>query len=275
MSGEREIAMHGRRRAGLSLIGLVVALGCLVILFALGLTALNRAMTGGGTASKGTVRSMSDQLSLYALYQSMAAGALDHDGRFIVPSELVGDGDAAVDITANLYSAMVMENYISPEQLISANEFSPYVEADTDYNYRGYDAVGAVFWDGGFVADLEVLSNVSFAHMPLYGKRFERYWGSGLGPHTALVGNRGPKDGKEDPESYTYGRDGRWAGHIVLGDGHIEHLRSFVAGSVFYRGEGAARADNIFAVEDGLEGIDAILSFTKRMTEDGPELQHD
>jgi hypothetical protein len=35
------------------------------------------------------------------------------------------------------------------------------------------------------------------------------------------------------------------------------------------------RPDNIFAMESGPRGADAILSFTKAMTDEGPQLQFD
>lgn len=267
--------MHRHRRRAYTLVGLLVALACLAILFAIGLTALNKAGTGGGSTTKSSVNSFTDQMALASLYQSMSVAALDNDGRFIVPSEVAGSDDPALNTTANLYSAMVAQEYIMPAQLVSANEYSPYVEADDDYDFFSYQPALGSYWDPDFVADLEVRSNVSYAHMPLYGERLRRYWGAGFDPNEPLIGNRGPEDGKEDPDSHTYGRYARWGGHVVFGDGSIRYLQGFVPPKVSYVRDGTIWPDNIFSVDDGLDGTDAILAFTKAMTEDGPQLQFD
>ena len=49
-----------QRHRGLSLVGLLVTMVCLVALFAIGLSSLNKAVTGEGSAVEGTVRSRSE-----------------------------------------------------------------------------------------------------------------------------------------------------------------------------------------------------------------------
>jgi prepilin-type processing-associated H-X9-DG protein len=111
--------------------------------------------------------------------------------------------------------------------------------------------------------------------VPLYGRRLSRHWRFTAGSRTAVMGNRGPRDGIDDPSSYTYGRDGRWAGHVVFGDGHVEFLESFVPPGML-DGSGSERLqDNLFAMEEGASGGDAILTFTRIMEHDGPVIQHD
>ena len=90
-----------------------------------------------------------------------------------------------------------------------------------------------------------------------------------------LLGNRGPKDGIENPNSFSYGRNGVWGGSMIFGDGHIEFISVFTPQGVYYESGREALPDNIFAVEDGPDGIDSVLSFTKKMTREGPELQYD
>jgi hypothetical protein len=46
--------MH-QTRTGYSMIGMLITLVCIVILFSIGMSALNRAMTGEGSALRGTV----------------------------------------------------------------------------------------------------------------------------------------------------------------------------------------------------------------------------
>lgn len=267
---------HGSRRA-YSLIGLLVTLVCIVVLFAIGMSALNKAVTGEGSVQPGTVRSVEDQLALTALAQSMVANADQGSRRsdFIRPSALTPDQDPALDTTASLFSVMVAKRYISPKQLLSGNEYNPYVEVDDDYDYTAYQPASGQYWDPGFMADLDDLSNTSFAHMPLIGERMERFWQASFDSTFPLVGNRGPRDGVYDPDSYTLGADGTWAGHLVFGDGHVEFIDTFTpAGLVFERGRETV-ADNVFAMEDGPDGADAVISFTRSMGEAGPELQHD
>ncbi|MDY7107452.1 MAG: type II secretion system protein [Planctomycetota bacterium] len=267
--------MQRAHERGMSLIGLLVVFVCIVILGVISLTALNKSITGEGSAQENTVRSVQDKMNLYAIHQALVANAIDNDGRFLTPSVLAGSNDRSLDTTANLFSAMVMHYGVRPEMLISGNEYNGYVVQDMDYDHRAYDPRAGVYWDPSFEADLERGSNVSFAHVPLFGDRFEKNWQTAMSSSFPILGNRGPKDGIHDPTSWTYGRNGTWGGHIVFGDGHIEFTNSFTPGSVFFERRGQRFADNIFAVEDGMDGADAILSFTKEMTREGPVLQFD
>jgi hypothetical protein len=258
-----------------SLVGLLITMGCIVVLFAVLMTAMNRSVTGEGSARLNTVRSMEDQLRLVALVQAMNVHAAENRDRYLVPSTLAGSDDRGLNTTANLFSAMVALRYVRPEDLISANEYSGFVEPCWDYDYRAYSPVNGRYWDPSFKADLRDLSHVSFAHPPLHGERHERYWRATMSGTFPIFGNRGPKDGVENPQSATYGRSGQWGGHLAFGDGHVEFITTFSPpGSVWERG-GTSRPDNVFALEDGPGGSDAILAFTRRMTRDGPELQWD
>ncbi len=262
-------------RYGFSLLGLLVTLVCIVILMTILMTTANRAITGEGSAVSGTVRSTQDQVILFSLYQSLTVQAMDHDGVFLTPSELVGDGQWSHDTTASFYSALVAQNYINPEQLISGNEYSPFVEVDEDYDFSVYQPGRGIHWDPNFQADLDNISNVSFAHMPMYGERYDRHWHSEADPHVVLFGSRGPKDGIDDPTSYTYGQNGQWGGTIVYGDGRIEFTTSFTPSKAFFEASGGMKPDNIFAADDGIGGVDSLLAFTRKMQESGPELQYD
>ena len=173
---------------------MLITMACIVVLFAISMNAMNKAVTGQGSTVKGTVRSTQDQINFYALYQSLMVNAMDNDGRFITPGEMGGGNDPSKNTTANLFSAMVADNYMTTGQLISGNEFNPGVYADDDYNHYAYDPAAGVFWDESFVADLDQDSNVSFAHMPLHGERFRRFWQSHSPSGVALIGNRGPRD---------------------------------------------------------------------------------
>ncbi len=263
---------------GFSLIGMLLAVAIMLVLGVVMLNSVNKGVTGAGSAGRGTVASFEDTQYLYSLFGSLTAAAQGNEGRYITPGELTGfrDGrDGRDNTTANLFSAMIANHYTVPGQLISGNEYSPNVVVDEDYDYTAYRPATGTYWDPGFVADLAVESNDSFAHVPLYGQRLRRYWRFTTGARTPLLGNRGPKGGVDDPDSHTYGRNGRWAGHVVFGDGHIDFIETFTPAGLFLSSAGERRPDNIFDMEEGPEGLDAILSFTRKVTPDGPDLQHD
>ncbi len=261
-------------RRAFSLIGMLIALGCMLLLSVILMNSLNQAVTGAGNVKQGTVRSVQDQMYLNALSQSLHVGAGQSRGWFLVPSELDGSGDSAANTTAALYSAMVMANYSPPQQLVSANEYSLQVQIDTDYDHAMYDPMNGVYWDPSFTADLVTGSNVSFAHTPMFGERIERSWTtSSVMP---IIGSRGPEGGVHDPGSMTYGRAGVWGGHILHADGAITFESSFTPTGLYYETpDGQMLPDNLYAAELGPDGADALLGFTKRIDPDGPVLQWD
>lgn len=273
MSHAQSIPLH--RRAGFSIVGMLVTMVCMVVLFAIMMTSLSKVTTGQGSQQGGTVRSMQDELNLYALYQSMAVHANENKGEYLVPSEIVGGKDTSLNNTANLFSAMVMKEFTTPHQLIAGNEYSGYVDEKTDYDFSLYNPNKRIFWDPTFQADLAKLSNTSYAHMPLFGERFRKQWKSTMDTSFPLVGNRGPKDGVNSTQSMACGKNGIWGGHIAFGDGHIVFVNTPTPSGVVFQRNGQNYSDNIFIMDDGAAGVDAIISFTKTMGKNGPELQFD
>jgi hypothetical protein len=143
------------------------------------------------------------------------------------------------------------------------------------YNYNAYDPIRGSFWDESFRADLQRESHTSFAHMPLFGERYERGWKANFDRGALIIGTRGPKDGIHDPDSLTVGRNQQWGGHVVFGDGSITFTHSFHHPRATITVDGEPRYDNLFAMETGPLGDDAILAFTIEQTEDGPVVQFD
>jgi type II secretory pathway pseudopilin PulG len=267
--------MHEQHR-GFSLIGLLITVVCIIVLFTISMSALNRAVTGNGSAVSGTVRSTQDMIYLRSLHLAMMTASNEtRRGRFPVPSMIAQSDDWSLNTTANLYSSMIAGNYISPDILISGNEYSPHVERISYYDYTAYNPTRGEYWDRGFQADLASRSHVSFAHMPLFGERYERHWQATSTRRGVLIGNRGPRDGIDDPQSYSYGRSGVWGGHVLYSDGSIEFYQTFTPPGLTFERHGHVEQDNLFAMDDGPDGVDAILSFTREMTRSGPVLQHD
>ena len=269
--------MHRQNRSAFSMVGMLITLVCMVVLFTILMTSLNKVKTGEGSQHEMTVDSFQDKLYLDSLFKSMLVYANDNKGKFIVPGEMAGPGqvDPTLNTTANLFSAMVMQNYAPCKQLISGNEYSGYVQEKTNYNFAAHNPGEGVFWDQTFQADLAKESNVSFAHMPLSGERFDKYWRNTLDGTIAILGNRGPSGGDCSQSKYACGRDNIWRGHMVYGDGHITFIENPVVGRVFNKKHGVEQQDNLFAMETGAPGIDSVIAFTRSMTKDGPELQFD
>lgn len=230
---------------------------------------------------------MKDGTQIREIHQAMIIFAREFEGGFprpglihrlpvpdlgVVPGR--GEEDITQNTTANLFSVMVMQNYMEPEVLISPLERNPNVSMreGSTYNWDLYDPLSGVNWDTGFMADLSKQSHASYAHMPLFGLRDETEWKETFNSKFPVIGSRGPRGGVIDRRSYTCPK-GQWRGNICYNDNHVavENSVSPITRVV----EGVEVPDNIFAMEDGPNGGDAILSFTRTMTEDGPELQHD
>ena len=126
-----------------TLIGIMVSMVIMLVLSVLLLNGLNDATTGQKSAKVGTVASLKDKQYLRGLFQGMAYSHNDLSGSrnsyYLTPSIVAGDDDISHNTTANLYSAMIIQRYTVPQNLISGNEFSPYINPDEDYNMHAYD----------------------------------------------------------------------------------------------------------------------------------------
>jgi prepilin-type processing-associated H-X9-DG protein len=265
--------MYSDRHEGFSLVGMLFTLACILVLGVILMNSMNTAVTGGGKTTSGSVHSMEDKLVLSRIQQSLIIYSNDDRNQmFPVPSRISGSGDITENTTAALFSVMVMNDYVSTDMLISANEHSEYVWADDDYN-RNLPA--GMYWDSSFAADLDRLSNTSFAHVPLFDQRLRKQWTATLDSRMPTIGNRGPRLGVPSIDSYACDEDGVWRGHVVFGDGHVEYFTTTSPPNLTYGRSGSQQPDNIFVMEEGERGNDVILSFTLEMTEDGPILQHD
>lgn len=252
-------------RRGFSIIGLLVSVACMLALTAIlleGMSSGGAAVgTGGGKGRGGVMGSamgLTDSLNLSQVYQTLHArrASSPREG-FPHPSKYTND--PSDDTSAALWSLMLAQNMFQPKMLVSALD-GGYVEEYERYDFGAIDPGDGYYWDPGFSADLHDVSNVSFAHVPLHGRRKEHWTGWKMDSSFPLIGNRGPEDGVESYDSVTC-PDGRWQGAVVFGDGHVATLKG--AGS-FQGGR-----DNLFMLEeDG--GSDAMLGFTESMRSSGP-----
>ncbi|MCZ6852091.1 MAG: hypothetical protein O7F17_10670, partial [Planctomycetota bacterium] len=202
---------------------------CIVILFAIALPLANR--------YRRDRLFMNDIAQLKEIHQAWIAFANDNKGRYAVPGLIdrrpdpilgdmdgTGPEDSSLNTTANLYSAMIAQDYFNPDTFISTFERNPLVTEDRDYDFSAYDPPNDVYWDPTFVADLETGSNVSYAHMPLVGNRRVLQWRISGDANVAVLGNRGPADGVAAADSYSCRKNGSWLGSLVFNDNHLETL---------------------------------------------------
>ncbi|MCZ6836114.1 MAG: hypothetical protein O7G85_10105, partial [Planctomycetota bacterium] len=248
-------------------------------------------LPGLAWSGSSTAPLIKDGSQIRGIHQSWLVFAREFDGKFPRPSEIsnqelkdLGGETFAPDVfvdqnhldtTANLFSIMIMQNYISPELCVGPTEPSGSVFVHDDYNWDVYDPVANVHWDDQFSADLDSTSHVSYAHMPLFGENVNRHWRDTMSDTFPIVGNRGPKDG-DDPSSITlkiHGSNKKWLGNIIFNDNHVVVSSEMVFDRVDE--DGNTFSDHIFRFDQAKSGLDAILTFTKAMTEDGPVVQWD
>jgi len=282
--------MFASYRRAATLFDVLATLACFAVLLSVMSLAFGQQPTAHGSAPAGSHRlTLKDQAQIRGIHQSLIIFANENKGVFLRPGlidrlaspengnrETPGRGpeDIAANTSAMMYSNLLMQNFVTPELLVSPVERSTRVTVKADYAYDKYSPPNDVYWDDTFKADLADVSNASYAHVPLCGKRMDEGWRSTLNAKYASMGNRGPKDGEIDPKSWTCGPHGHWAGNIGFNDNHVEFLTATRV-PVVAEGEGKADSDNLFAVEDGPLGGDMVITFTKVMAEAGAEIQFD
>ena len=272
-----------RPRHGKTLLAVVVAIICGIVLIALVLPILT-------TRRNDDYGRLMDEMQTKMIHEAWIVFARNGGERMPTPgrfggstekSELVllDDDESTLNTTANVHSLCIMQNYYSPELCVSPIEPNARVMVCDDYDWEMYDAAGGVFWDNNFRADLDDVSHVSYASMPLFGRRYAEQWMESYDARFAMIGTRGPKDGIADPSSITYeffGSRNKWSGTVSFTGGNVAFVDNFTPEqAVYLDAAGNEQSDNIFRFDDGLAGGDAILTFVKEMTADGPVIQHD
>ena len=224
------------------------------------MTSMQKAVTGGNQKSPGSVWGLQDQIQIQLIGQAMTIHAMTSGDRFLVPSELSQSNDVYDNTSANFWSALMKQNLVKPEQLVSPTDRG-WVEK-AQYSY------GSGLWDPNFSADVSQTSNVSYAHMPLWGERLKKRWNPQAG-RFPIIGNRGPEDGIEGTTSMTLDNDGVWRGWVLYADNSIEWNEGTSTTSKWPRNDGISQ-DNLFLVEEDDSVDDAILGITLEMDDYGP-----
>ncbi len=259
--------MSNRTHFGFSLIGMLITLVCMVVLSAIMMNSMNKTVTGNGDASSGSVWGMQNQIQLQTMVQGLIADSFGRNNDFLVPSELSESLDVRENTSANFWSAMIAQNLTTPEYLIAKGD-NGWVEEAT-YSWRAINQGVGQHWDPNFSTNFNEMSNVSYAHMPLYGERLKRWWRNDARGIFPIIGNRGPRNGQVQPDSFTLDKDGQWRGWVCYSDGSIKWQEQTETPIAWSRSDGAAN-DNLFILEGGDNKDDAMLGVTSQMTEEGP-----
>ncbi|MDP7071038.1 MAG: hypothetical protein QF561_06795 [Phycisphaerales bacterium] len=259
-------------RRGFTIVGLLVVIVIILVLYSLTFESLKGIQTGtaeDGSAVPASKGRLTDMFQLQQLAQTMTLSGLGGGELFPRPSELTGDVED--DITASVYSLMIAQRLVSPESLVSPLDEAN-VEA-ADYQWGSWGPRDGAAWDETFAADLDDLTNVSYAHLVLYGDRVAHWSSRKLDSTMPIFSNRGPRNGEASEASLTcHPETGRWTGYTAFGDGHVALLQDI---SNARRRPRSGGVDGFFSIDDEDRHADAIIGFTSGMDAEGPTLQWD
>ncbi len=202
--------------------------------------------------SKSRALAIRDATQLNQIHAAFITFSREYEpaGELLLPSRLAlqaagkdgpQDEDFTLNHTANIYSKMVMQNYFTPELLISPLERSPHVRVKDSFSWERYDPIQGILWDESFVMRLDdpaIGANASYALEAAVGDRRKVRWRDSLDVWNPVFGTRAPgrAPAKVPP---------RWTGNFVFADNHVEQLGSFFHSVP----AGSLPADNFYAAD--------------------------
>ncbi len=255
-----------RPRFGLTILELVVATAAITALAGLVLVAAGK--------KRGCAYIFKDATQIEQIHQAMLIYARDNDRIFPTPGLINrlpdadtgknisgrGDEDFTLNHTAPLYSAMIAQNYFTPELVVGPTEPSPHVVVKDDYDYIVYDPLRDSFWDRTFSADLTQAAHVSYAHLAICGERKEKLWRDQMSSTVPMFSTRGPRNGATAGAEYNrsvtldiHGESDEWVGNVIFADNHVETLNTFEPPEL--QTPGIAQSYNLFRMDGGALGI--------------------
>lgn len=282
--------MSTRSRRGLTLAELATLIGIVFTLIALALAGIGR--------RRGCAKSAKDAAQLRQIHTALANYAANDPAQMYLRPGLLaspqtsGDSDSqtedcALNHSAPLYSALIAQNYLTPDILISPIEVNDAVDEKMDYDWGVIDPAGNILWDASFAMRLDdprIGANGSYAHLAICGDRRTTRWrdGTKTASNEPVLANRGVRNGVTEGDDYVksptlqfHDADDRWVGNVVYNDNHTSREETFYPPAVSYEppnSDVGLMKDNIFAAEfDGPNGpqaeSDTYLGVFTRATE--------
>jgi type II secretory pathway pseudopilin PulG len=252
---------------GITAIELVVVIVIAIVAVGLLLPYLNR--------PHGNNRQLRDSTQIRGIHQGMVLWAQNNQDVYPLPSlidlndETVATSGRDKDTTANIFSILIYNNFISPEICVSPAETNPSIRVHETYAFSEPPTAVSpkmALWDPALKADFTSgkRGNVSYAHMLPANERLEKRWRNTWDATQAVVGNRGPEvkgfDVRDGKRVYTmpkksntfliHGGATTWEGNIAYNDNHVSFETSIATETTTYKdGEGAERLDCLFLDE--------------------------
>lgn len=258
-----------KHKRGFTLIELLVVMAIIALLIGLLLPALAKA--------RAQAKMLTDGTQIKEIHQAWVAWSVgEGEGKLPTPGLIsrkvvdLGQGNQYVpgrgdeehrwNTTGNIHSAVIMQNYYTPELCVGPTEPNANIYVLDDYNWEMYNVGNTppIFWDSNFSSKLEAgKCNVSYSSMPLAGRRKVLEWRDTANSKFALLGNRGPIGGDCTLQSnLTYEIHGgrkQWVGNIVYGDNHLKVEKTCMPLGMEFTLDGESVADNMFS-NDSDEG---------------------
>ena len=266
-----------KRHQGFTLVELLVVIAIIALLIGLLLPALAKA--------RANAQSLKDKTQISMIHKSALTFANDNRERMPIPGLInrapdlpippglgntpgVGPEDFVQNTSANLYSAMISQNYFNSDLVIGTTEVNPRIKQKRDFNYNAYKPANDVYWDVTFKCDPNDAtvngSNSSYSHSALCGACKKNNWRSSQQAGFAAFGTRATGGGatmtggaitgpeyEKSPTLELHGPKSQWDGHVCFNDNHVETLNTFYAAlCVYYPQNAIAQTkDNIYAAE--------------------------
>jgi prepilin-type N-terminal cleavage/methylation domain-containing protein len=266
------------RTRAFTLVELLVVIAIIALLIGLLLPALAKAQRNA--------KSLKDKTQIQQIHKGCITFANDNREKFPTPGQInrladpslgnqqipgSGPEDFTANTTANLYSALIAQNFFSPELCYGTTEVNINIVPKRDYDFGEYVPADDKYWDSSFLGNPAGLlpgdgSNSSYSHLAMCGSRKKNAWRNNQASGIAAFGTRGTggtygpaenggaitgDDYSNSPTLELHGPAQQWNGHVCFQDNHMETLQTFFSpGCTYYNPANLSQTkDNIYAAE--------------------------